>query len=71
MSALYVDSHDPVDIAAKIVDLLSDDEKRARIGSQAREHVKNNFIAGKVIHENAILYKSIIDLNEKADICRK
>jgi glycogen synthase len=71
VSALYVDSYDPVDIAAKIVDLLANEEKRARIGSQAREHVKNNFIAGNVIHENAILYKSIIDLNEKADICRK
>jgi glycosyltransferase involved in cell wall biosynthesis len=57
VSGLLCDPHDPADIAASLLRLLTDRDLRVRLGVAARERAERLFSLEKLVHENIAYYR--------------
>lgn len=69
-ASLYAAKNDPADLARKIVELLDDPERRARMGAYGRQRVENElewkYEAPKLLAAYATLFPEKVSLGETA-----
>jgi 1,2-diacylglycerol 3-alpha-glucosyltransferase len=58
---LLVEPHQPEKLARTIIDILGDDERRVRIGRNARSTIRDNFSWDTVCEKTAGLYHKLLD----------
>jgi len=58
---ILVEPHQPEKLAHTIIDILGDDERRVRIGRNARSTIKDNFSWDTVCEKTAGLYHKLLD----------
>jgi glycosyltransferase involved in cell wall biosynthesis len=69
-ASLYAAKNDPADLARKIIELLDDPERRARMGAYGRQRVENElewkYEAPKLLAAYAALFPQKVSLGETA-----
>jgi glycosyltransferase involved in cell wall biosynthesis len=66
VSGLLCDPHDPAEIAAGLIRLLSDRELRLRLGAAARQRAVQHFSLDMLLRRNLEFYRKLVDADSAA-----
>jgi len=61
VDGLLAKPYDPDDLAAKLVELLSDPEKRERMGQNGRTKTLNRFTWNQIVDKMEHIYRDVVD----------